>query len=88
MLRVELKSDEAFAALDRLAGALGDMSPVMSEIGEQLMATTEAHTPSASTARGIPILTLIPASVRAPPPSASTRAANTRGSCRRFRARW
>lgn len=43
MLRVELKSDEAFAALDRLAGALGDMSPVMSEIGEQLMATTEAR---------------------------------------------
>lgn len=43
MLRVDLKSDEAFAALDRLDGALDDMSPVMSEIGEQLLQTTEAR---------------------------------------------
>lgn len=43
MLRVELKSDEAFAALDRLAGALDDMGRAMAEIGEQLVETTEAR---------------------------------------------
>ncbi|SFJ29356.1 phage virion morphogenesis protein [Albimonas pacifica] len=41
MLRVELKSDEAFAALDRLAGALDDMSPVMADVGEFLLESTE-----------------------------------------------
>ena len=41
MLRVELKSDEAFAALDRLAGQLDDMSPVMADVGEYLLESTE-----------------------------------------------
>lgn len=43
MLRVQLDADAAFAALDRLAGALDDMTPVMAEIGEQLQETTEAR---------------------------------------------
>ena len=41
MLRVEMKSDQAFAALDRLAGALDDMSPVMADVGEFLLESTE-----------------------------------------------
>ena len=41
MLRVELKSDEIFAALDRLAGKLDDMSPAMADVGEYLLESTE-----------------------------------------------
>ena len=43
MLRIQFQADDAFAALDRLAGALDDMSPVMADIGEQLKVSTEAR---------------------------------------------
>lgn len=41
MYRVEFQNDEIEAALARISAALTDTSPVMNEIGEQLVVTTE-----------------------------------------------
>jgi len=40
MFTVKLKEDQISAALERLARAMSDMSPVMDSIGEGLMTTT------------------------------------------------
>lgn len=41
MLRIELKDDEISAALARIAAAMTDMTPVMQDIGEALVISTQ-----------------------------------------------
>jgi phage virion morphogenesis protein len=45
MYRVEIKNDEVTGALTALSARLGDMTPVMQEIGEYLVASTRGRFP-------------------------------------------
>lgn len=43
MIRIELKADEVDAALTLLVASMSDLTPVMQEIGDFLLASTEAR---------------------------------------------
>lgn len=54
MFRVELKEDEITRGLDRLAAGLSDLSPVMQELGEFLLASTKDRFPDGKAPDGTP----------------------------------
>lgn len=54
MITVEIKEDEISAALDRLARALTDMTPVMQDAGEYLVSSTEERMDSGLSPDGTP----------------------------------
>lgn len=65
MFTIELKDDEITAALARLSHALGDLTPVMQDIGEFLVESTKRRFESGAAPDGTPWAAKSPTTIEA-----------------------